>query len=96
MKGRVLTGPRRAESRARFHLEKAVAMCDGLSPSPYLSFALGIPVMQQNYDEFEGLLNRALAIDPADDPDNELLIVLYQDKARWYLEHREDYFLLDF
>jgi len=71
-------------------------MCDGLSPSPYLSFALGIPVMQQNYDEFEGLLNRALAIDPADDPDNELLIVLYQDKARWYLEHREDYFLLDF
>ena len=84
------------ESRARFHLKRALELSDGLNPSPYVSFATGIPVQQQNYDEFEMLLNKALAIDPEDDPDNELVILITRQKASWYLEHREDYFLLDF
>ena len=84
------------ESRARHHLDRALEISEGQNPSPYISFALGFPVMDQNYEEFEELLNKALAVDALADPDNELTTLVMQEKAAWYLEHREDYFLLDF
>ena len=84
------------ESRARFHLKRALELSGEYNPSPYVTFAAGFPVKQQNYDEFESLLEKALAIEPEDDPENELIIHITRRKAAWYLEHREDYFLLDF
>ncbi len=85
-----------AEERALYHMERALALSEGNNPSPYVSYATGIPVMKQDYETFERMLQAALAIDPAGDPDNELVAVIMQDKARWYLDHREDFFLLDF
>ena len=84
------------EERALYHMERSVALSEGNNPSPYVSYATGIPVMKQDYETFESLLNKALAIDPSGDPDNELVTVIIQDKARWYLDHREDFFLMDF
>jgi len=84
------------EERARFHFSRAVELADGKNPGSYISMATGFPVSNQNYDEFEALLTRALEIDPYENPDTQLTVMIYQDKARWYLEHREDYFLMDF
>jgi len=46
-------------------------------------------------EEFRQLLAQALAIDPEDNPDNRLQILLSQEKARWLLDHIEDFFLID-
>ncbi len=82
--------------RALFHLERAVALSGGKNPSPYLSYAAGFPVMDQDYQTFEDMLNRALSINPEDNPENELFIQIMKKKADWYLENREDFFLIDF
>ena len=88
--------PEDEESRSRFHFTRAVDLSDGKNPGSYVSLAQAFPVMQQNYDEFESLLNKALAIDPYEDPDAQLLVIIFQEKAQWLLDHREDYFLMDF
>lgn len=85
-----------AEERARFHFARSVALSDGKNPSTYISLASSFSVNKQDYSEFEKLLNRALAIDPYEDPDDQLLIIIYQEKAQWLLDHREDFFLIDF
>lgn len=84
------------EDRARFHFARSVALSDGKNPSTYISLASSFSVKNQDYSEFESLLTRALAVDPYEDPDTQLTVIIYQEKARWLLDHREDYFLIDF
>ena len=85
-----------AEGRSRFHFERAIALSDGKNPGTYVSMALSYPVMNQNYEEFESLLLKALEQDPYEDPDTQLMVIIYQKRAAWLLDHREDYFLMDF
>lgn len=47
-------------------------------------------------DEFVSLMEQALAVDPDAYPNARLVNILTQRKARWYLEHLEEFFLLDF
>ena len=47
-------------------------------------------------DEFVALMEQALAVDPDAYPDARLVNILTQKKARWYLDHLEEFFLLDF
>jgi len=47
-------------------------------------------------DEFVALMEQALAVDPDAYPDARLVNILTQRKARWYLDHLEEFFLLDF
>ncbi len=82
--------------RSLFHFNRAIELSEGQNPGTFVTMAQGFPVKEQNYHEFESLLKKALAIDPKSNPDMELLVIIYQDKARWLLEHREDYFLTDF
>jgi predicted anti-sigma-YlaC factor YlaD len=84
-----------SQEKARHHFEKAVEYSDGLSPSPYVALASTVSVANQDVQEFQQLLAQALAIDPADNPDNRLQILLSQEKARWLLGHIEDFFLID-
>ncbi|MDA3955162.1 TRAP transporter TatT component family protein [Oceanispirochaeta sp.] len=88
--------PQDEESRARFHFSRAIALSDGKNPGTYISLALAYPVKEQDYKEFERLLQKALALDPYDDPDTELMVIIYQQRAAWLLENRDDYFLIDF
>jgi len=46
-------------------------------------------------DEFVALMNKALAVDPDAYPDARLINILTQRKAQWYLDHLEDFFLLN-
>ena len=80
------------EARAREHFARAVELQKGLSPGPYFSLAMGVSVANQNREEFQKLMNQALAIDPEKDPGNRLVILLAQKRARVQLDHIDTLF----
>jgi predicted anti-sigma-YlaC factor YlaD len=82
-----------SEERARAHFARAVEIQKGLSPGPYMSLALGIAKGKQDRAEFEKLLQQALAIDANADPDNRLITLILQKRARLLLEHVDDLIL---
>lgn len=46
-------------------------------------------------DEFVGLMEQALAVDPDAYPPARLINILTQEKAQWYIDNLEDFFLLE-
>ncbi|HEY3044082.1 MAG TPA: TRAP transporter TatT component family protein [Vicinamibacterales bacterium] len=84
-----------SEERARQHFARAVEIQQGRSPSPYVGLALGLVKSKQDRKEFEQLLERALAIDPEKNPDNRLVTLIMQKRARFFLDHINDLFLED-
>jgi len=82
-----------SEDRARRHFTRAVEIQKGLSPGPYLGLALGVVKAKQDRREFEGLLERALEIDPDKDPPNRLVTLIMQRRARFLQAHVDDLFL---
>ena len=84
-----------SREKALYHFKRAVEISQGANPSPYLSLATTLSIQDQNADEYKMLLERALAIDTDLDPENRLANIIVQEKAGWYLEHIEDFFLLE-
>ncbi|MCG8454415.1 MAG: TRAP transporter TatT component family protein [Spirochaetales bacterium] len=82
------------QERAVHHYEKAVELSNDSSPSPHITMATAISVKKQDLEGFRSYLDRALSIDPEEHVDDRLLIIIYQDRARWLLEHVEDFFLV--
>lgn len=78
--------------RAREHFARAVELSQGKKTSPYLALATAVSVPEQNRDEFQTLLQTALQIE-LDVDQFRLLNVLGQRRARWLLDHQEDFFL---
>lgn len=68
--------------KARKHFARAVELQKGLSPGPYIALASTVAVNEKNREEFEKLLNQAIAIDPEKDPSNRAVILIFQEKAR--------------
>jgi predicted anti-sigma-YlaC factor YlaD len=79
--------------KAREHFQKAIALSKGKSTSAFISLATTVSIKEQNPDEFRELLEKVLEINPDDDPDNRLVDILNQRKARWLLDHVDDFFL---
>ncbi|MCP5106424.1 MAG: hypothetical protein GY950_23775 [bacterium] len=79
--------------KAREHYKKAVEASAGKSTSPHLSLATTVCVTEQDIDEFKALLKKVLDIDPDVDPENRLLNTINQRKARWLLEHADNFFV---
>jgi predicted anti-sigma-YlaC factor YlaD len=78
--------------RARQHFTRAVELEKGLSPGPYVALALGVSVGAQDRAEFEALLKKALEVDPAKDPKNQLTTLIQQRRARALLDHIDTLF----
>jgi predicted anti-sigma-YlaC factor YlaD len=78
--------------RARQHFHRAVELQKGLYPGPYVALASGVDVPAQNRDEFEKLLQTALAIDPEKDPSMRLVTLVQQRRARALLDHIDTMF----
>jgi len=78
---------------ARKYFQQAVKLSAGRLASPYVSLASTVCVQEQNRREFVSLLETALKIDSDADPDNRLVNILQQRKARWMLEHIDDFFV---
>lgn len=83
-------------ARAREHFARAVELSDGQDAGPYVALATGVSVAQENREEFRDLLETALAIDPDEAPDNRLLNLIAQKRARVLLDHIDDLFFEPF
>ncbi len=79
--------------KAKFHFNRALELANRQNPGTYCSYAKSVSVKNQNYSEYKMLLEKALAIDPDEEPDNRLVTIIYQEKAAWMLEHAEDFFI---
>lgn len=76
-------------ARARKHFERAVELSKGRSASAYVAMAASVAQPAQNRQEFDELLEKALAIDPNDVPDIRLATIIAQQRAR-ILQSRVD------
>lgn len=83
------------EKRAFYHYYRALALSEGTDPSPHLTMATAVSVKEQDVTGFRRYLDEALSIDPEANPDSRLMILIYQNKARWLLENIEYFFLVD-
>lgn len=81
--------------KAREHFQKSLAASGPQATSAYIALATTVSVKDQNVEEFRELLQKTLAVDPDRDIDTRLLTILNQRKARWLLNHVEDFFLLE-
>jgi predicted anti-sigma-YlaC factor YlaD len=79
-------------ARAREHFTRAVDLQHGLSPGPYVALAMGVAMPAQDREEFERLLQAALAIDPDKDPSVRLVTLVQQRRARALLDRIDTMF----
>jgi predicted anti-sigma-YlaC factor YlaD len=82
-----------SESRARESFQRAVELSRGLRAGPYLALAGSVSVKNQDAAEFRALLGKALAVNVDANVPDRLVNVINQRKARWLLDHIDDYFL---
>ena len=78
--------------RAKSHFDRAVALTNGKQAGPYVTYAESVLTAQKNRAEFERMLQTALKIDPAEDPENRLANVIMQRRARWLLARADKLF----
>jgi predicted anti-sigma-YlaC factor YlaD len=81
------------ENMVEQHYRRALELSEGLRASLYISYAEVVAVPRQNRTQFTELLERALAVDVDRNPDQRLLNVIAQQRARWLLENIDEYFL---
>jgi predicted anti-sigma-YlaC factor YlaD len=81
-------------ARARHHFERAIALTNGELAQPIVSLAEAVAVPEQNREEFEALLHRALAIDPDERTEWRMNNLVSQRRARWLLG-RTDRLIMD-
>ncbi len=79
--------------RAREHFDRAVELSDGKKAGPFVSWAEGVAVAQQDRAEFQNMLERALAIDPDDEPSSRLANLITQRRAQRLLDRVDDLFI---
>jgi predicted anti-sigma-YlaC factor YlaD len=83
-----------SEEMAREHYGRALDLSGGAKASTYLALATTVSVANQDVKEFRDLLEKALDVDVDAVPEYRLMNILAQEKARWLLEHVEDFFLI--
>ena len=77
---------------ARKHFARAVQLSKGLDPGPYVALAMSVARPERNRAEFVELLEKALSIEPEDNPSNQLVILIARQRARRLLDRVDDLF----
>ena len=80
------------EKQARMYFKKALDISGGNASSPYVTLAEVVSTFNQDREEFEDLLKKALIIDIDIDPELKLSNIIAQSRARWLLEQKEELF----
>ena len=80
------------EKQARMYFKKALDISGGNASSPYVTLAEVVSTFNQDREEFEDLLKKALIIDIDIDPELKLSNIIAQSLARWLLEQKEELF----
>jgi hypothetical protein len=79
--------------RARKHFDRAIELQHKASPGPYVALAMGVDIQEpQNREEFIRMMKAALAIDPEADPNNRLVTILTQRRAKALLDQIDTLF----
>jgi predicted anti-sigma-YlaC factor YlaD len=86
------TGPVDEEAVER-HYRRAVELAGGTRAGPYVTYAEVVAIPRQDREQFTELLDQALAVDVDKDPNQRLLNVIAQQRARWLLENVDEFFL---
>lgn len=79
--------------RAREHLGRALALSRNEKLGPWVAYAEGVLVNEQNKAEFTRVLEQVLAADPQAVPQYRLVNIFAQRRARALLARAEDLFL---
>lgn len=79
--------------RAMECYKEALRASGGKSPGPYVTYAQSFCIPAQDKKGFEEALQKALAINPDDDPASRLMTTISQTKARELLANIKEYFL---
>jgi len=80
--------------RARRHFQQALELSHGQQAGPFVALAEAVTIKKQDVQEFESLLNRALAVNPDAAPEYRLANLIAQRRARWLLSRKEELFLI--
>ena len=72
---------------AEYHFSRAMALNQDRSISPLVLLAESVCIKQQNRQQFEALLKRALAFDVNRYPEYRLTNIISQRKARYLLDN---------
>jgi len=75
------------------HYDRALQLSNGTRAGLHIAFAEAVAVPAQDRSRFVDLLERALAVDVDADPNERLLNVIAQDRARWLLGRVDELFL---
>ena len=86
-------GGAEAEARSRRHFERALELSRGQQAGPFVALAEAVALQNQNRPEFEALLQKALKVDPASQPQWRLGNLVMQRRAQWLLSRRDDLFV---
>lgn len=76
-----------------YHFNRSLELSKRQNPGTFCSYASSVCVKEQDYKTYKKLLEEAVSIDSRKDPDNELVTIIFQQKAEWMLEHAEDFFI---
>ena len=79
--------------KARMHYDRALALGPSKKPSIWLSWAESVSVAQQTRSEFLELVEQVLEFDVSAYPENRLLNILAQRRARWLQDTVDELFL---
>lgn len=80
-------------SRSRKHFARAVELTSGQSASPYIALAEAVSVSNQDREEFESLLKKALAVNADARPEWRLSNIVMQRRAQWLLSREDELFV---
>ena len=78
---------------AKTHFERALALNGGRRAGTYVGFAEGVVRKQQDVKLFRSLIDKALAVDVDAHPNDRLVNVIMQRRARRLLARIDDLFL---
>lgn len=79
--------------RAREHFARAVEISHSHRAFPFVSLAETVSVAEQNREEFDDMLQQALAIDVDAAPSARLANLVAQERARWLLDRSDELFI---
>jgi len=80
-------------NRAFFHYNRSLELSEELDPSPHITMATALSIKKQDIEGFKRYLEAAIAIDPDANPDSRLMVIIYQERARWLLRNIENFFI---
>ena len=76
-----------------FHFNLSIQLSKGTKVSPYVSVS-SLYIKNQDIDGFSKSLSDALAVNIDLNPDNRLQNIISKRKAKWLLDHKDDFFFV--